>query len=90
MNAASALGWTDMMVQRGHSITEVNACIMNDAAAKKLIDNGEADFTDFGVNATPSFALDNKLLAEVHSWEALYPVLSARFAAADGGAAATP
>jgi protein-disulfide isomerase len=90
MNAASALGWTDMMMQRGHSITEVNACIMNDAAAKKLIDNGEADFTDFGVNATPSFALDNKLLAEVHSWEALYPVLSARFAAAADGAPATP
>lgn len=90
MNAASALGWTDMMIQRGHSLTEVNACIMNDAAAKKLIDNGEADFTDFGVNATPSFALDNKLLTEVHSWDTLYPVLSARFAAAPDGAPVTP
>lgn len=81
MNAASALGLADMMVQRGQSIAEVNACIMNDAAAKKLIDNGEADFTDFGVNATPSFALDGKRLEAVHSWDALYPVLSARLAA---------
>ena len=78
------------MLQRGHSITEVNACIMNDAAAKKLIDNGEADFTEFGVNATPSFALDGKLLAQVHGWDTLYPVLSARFAAAPDGTGVTP
>jgi protein-disulfide isomerase len=81
MNAASALGLADMMVQRGQPLAEVNACIMNDAAAKKLIDNGEADFTEFGVNATPSFALDGKRLEAVHSWDALYPVLSARLAA---------
>lgn len=91
MNAASALGLADMLVQRGQSIAEVNACVMDDVAAKKLIDNGEADFADFGVNATPSFALDGKRLEAVHSWAALYPVLSAHFAPApDGSAPATP
>lgn len=79
MNAASALGLADMLVQRGQSIAEVNACVMDDAAAKKLLDSGVADHAEFGVNATPSFALDGKLLSAVHDWAALYPVLSARF-----------
>jgi protein-disulfide isomerase len=82
MNAATALGLTDMMVQRGQSIAEVNACVMDDAAAQKLLSDDKADRTEFGVTGTPSFALDGKLLENVHSWEALYPVLSTRFAAA--------
>lgn len=90
MNAASALGLADMLVQRGQSITEVNACVMNDAAAQKLIDAGTADRIEFNIAGTPSFALDGKLLANVHNWAALYPVLSERFAAAPDGALATP
>lgn len=90
MNAASALGLADMLVQRGQSLTEVNACVMNDAAAQKIIDNGSADRLEFKIEGTPSFALDGKLLTNVHNWTALYPVLSARFAAAPDGAGATP
>ncbi|MEE4316810.1 MAG: thioredoxin domain-containing protein [Erythrobacter sp.] len=80
MNAASALGLADMLVQRGQSIADVNACVMDDAAAQKLINNGTADRLDFEVAGTPSFALDGKLLENVHNWAGLYPVLSARFA----------
>lgn len=90
MNAASALGLADMLVQRGQSIVEVNACVMNDAAAQRLIDAGNADQTEFDIAGTPSFALDGKLLTNVHNWTALYPVLSERFAPAPDGAAATP
>jgi protein-disulfide isomerase len=90
INAASALGLADMLVQRGQSIAEVNACVTNDVAAQKIIDAGSADRTDFPIQGTPSFALDGKLLADVHNWAALYPVLSARFAAAPDGAPATP
>ena len=90
MNAASALGLADMLVQRGQSLTEVNACVMNDAAAQKLLDNGAADQNEFQIQGTPSFAMDGKLLTNVHNWAALYPVLSARFAAAPDGDAATP
>lgn len=91
MNAASALGLTDLLVQRGQSRAELDACVSNDAAAKALLANDEADAAEFGVNSTPSFALDGKLLADVHAWDALYPVLSARFAAApaDGAPAGT-
>lgn len=80
MNAASALGLTAMLAERGQSKAELDACVSNDAAAKKLIAIDEADGAEFGVNSTPSFALDGKLLADVHNWAALYPVLSARFA----------
>jgi protein-disulfide isomerase len=79
MNAANALGLTRMLVERGGSVAALDACVMDDAAAQKLIDDGRADNAEFGIPGTPSFALDGKLLPEVHSWEALYPVLSARF-----------
>lgn len=82
MNVASALGLTEMLVKRGQSQAELDACVSDDAAARKLMDNSRADYTDFGVPGTPSFALDGKLLNEVHSWEALYPVLSEKLAQA--------
>lgn len=81
MNAANALGLSAMLVARGQSQAELDACVMDDAAAQRLIDNGRADSAELAVNSTPSFALDGKLLPEVHSWEALYPVLSAKFTA---------
>jgi len=80
MNAASALGLTAMLAERGQSKAELDACVADDAAANQLIANNNADFDEFGVNGTPSFALDGKLLPEVHSWEALYQALSAKFA----------
>lgn len=80
MNAANALGLTAMLAERGQSKAELDACVADDAAAKKLIAINEADGTEFGVNSTPSFAMDGKLLPEVHDWIALYPVLSAKFA----------
>jgi len=80
MNAASALGLTTMLAKRGQSQAELDACVSDDAAAARLRANDAADFAEFAVPGTPSFALDGKLLADVYNWEALYPVLSARFA----------
>lgn len=77
-NAASALGLTDMLAAKGQSRAELDACVADDAAAKALLQNDEADAREFGVSSTPSFAMDGKLLAEVHSWEGLYPVLRER------------
>lgn len=86
-NAANALGLTALLAARGQSVAELDACVADDAAAKRLLANTDADAADFGVTGTPSFALDGKLLAEVHGWDTLYPVLSERFAA---GPAQTP
>ncbi len=80
MNAVNALGLTELLAQRGQSRAELDACVSNDTAAKALLANDEADAAEFGISSTPSFALDGKLLADVHGWETLYPVLSARFA----------
>lgn len=79
MNMAQSLDLDDMLTKRGQSIAEVNACLMDDDAARALMDNAKADATEFKVPGTPSFALDGKLLNGVHSWSALYPVLSERF-----------
>lgn len=79
MNAASALGLADLLTRRGQSQSEIDACLMDDAAARALIANDRADYAEFAVPGTPSFVLDGKLLDKVHSWQALYPVLSARF-----------
>lgn len=86
MNAANALGLTAMLVRQGHSQTKLDACVSDDAAADALVANSKADYDDYGVPGTPSFVLDGKLLKDVHSWDALYPVLSEKFstAAADG------
>lgn len=79
-NAANGLGLIQMLVQRGESAGALASCVLDDVAAKKLIDNGQADSADFGVAATPSFALDGKLLEAVHGWDTLETALIQRFA----------
>lgn len=81
LNAASALGLVDMLAKAGMPRTAINACLKDDAAARQLIDNGNADRAEFAMPGTPSFALNGKLLKNVHDWKALYPVLSAQFGA---------
>jgi hypothetical protein len=49
------------------------------------MENGAADRAEFAVPGTPSFEFDGKLLKEVQSWDALYPVLSARLTEAAPG-----
>ncbi|MEM8725611.1 MAG: thioredoxin domain-containing protein [Pseudomonadota bacterium] len=83
VNAAQALDLDDVLTDRGQSIAEVTACLMDDTAAQALIDNGRADSAEFKVPGTPSFALDGALLERVHTWDALYPVLSERFKSGD-------
>jgi protein-disulfide isomerase len=87
LSAARALDLDDTLVNKGMSLPEINACLADDAAAKRLADNTAADKAELGVPGTPSFALDGKLLEKVHSWPALATALRERFAtnAAAGG-----
>ncbi|MGB7419058.1 MAG: thioredoxin domain-containing protein [Erythrobacter sp.] len=79
LSAARALDLDDMLVERGMSMIDVNACLSDETAARTLIGNGLADVADFAVPGTPSFALEGELLKDVHGWDALYGVLSDYF-----------
>ena len=76
---AQALGFYDMMATRGYERTELDRCLADNARAQQLQVNTTADFTDFGIRGTPSFALNGKTLDGVHSWQALAPQLNAQF-----------
>lgn len=79
LNAARALDLDDMLAQRGLTTPEINTCLADDAAASAILANGRADATEFGITGTPSFALDGKLLTNVHDWPGLSGVLQSRF-----------
>lgn len=85
LNAASALGLTTMLAQRGQRISELDACLADEAAARSLRANATADTAQFKLATTPAFVLDGKLIAGVSTWEALYPILSARFEDSQAG-----
>ncbi|MFO6448543.1 DsbA family protein [Erythrobacter sp. NE805] len=80
LNAASALGLTDLLARRGQSRSALDACLSDDAAAKRLRAGTAADRAALAIGTVPAFALDGKLLTGVNGWDTLYPVLSARFA----------
>ncbi|MGY6552145.1 MAG: DsbA family protein [Erythrobacter sp.] len=82
MNMASALGLADMLANQGLSRSAINACLMDDKAAARLLENSDADRAEFAFPGTPSFALDGELIKGVADWKGLYPVLSSHFAEA--------
>lgn len=81
---ASDLDFYDLMEPRGYSVTELDACLSDQARAEAIVAASNANGEQFAVPGTPSFALNGTLLPQVHSWPALQPVLAnARMAAMD-------
>ncbi|MDY7098530.1 MAG: thioredoxin domain-containing protein, partial [Pseudomonadota bacterium] len=80
LNAARALDLDDMLVQRGLTMPQINACLANDQMAQTIMVNSNADRAEFAIDATPSFALDGSKLDEVYSWPGVAMALQARFA----------
>ena len=78
INMANALGFLTKLENRGYSRSDLTRCLSDNAEAQRLLDNSAESATGFGITGTPSFALDGTLLAGVHSWDALYPLLSTR------------
>lgn len=68
---ASDLGFYEMMESRGYSRVQVDQCLGDEAAATRIAEDSVANGTTYGVNSTPSFVLNGKLLDGVHSWELL-------------------
>jgi protein-disulfide isomerase len=80
LNAAQALDLDDMLAAQGMPMPQINACLADDKAAEAILANDAADRTEFGIEGTPSFALDGNTLPDVYSWPDLAAVLQARFA----------
>lgn len=65
---AGDVGFYKMMEPFGYSFEEIDRCLADETRARQLVDNSNADRTNFGVQGTPSFAIDGTLLEGVHSW----------------------
>lgn len=76
---ASALNLYAMMEQRGYNRVEVDKCLADTTKMKQIINNTKADSTEYGIQGTPSFAINGKLLDGVHSWQQLEPALNTHF-----------
>jgi protein-disulfide isomerase len=78
VNAARALGFDDIMRDQGYSITEVDQCLRDQAAAETIVANDQADRAVFGIKGTPTFALDGETLT-AGDWPSLSRTLQERF-----------
>lgn len=67
----------EMMERRGYTRTQLDACLADEGLAKRLVAQTVAA-DKFGVQGTPSFALNGALLQGTHSWDLLEPQLKAR------------
>ncbi len=76
---ASALGFYQMMETRGYARTDADRCLADQNVANRLVANTKADFDEYGIPGTPSFAIDGEVLEHVHSWQALVPHIGKRF-----------
>ena len=73
---AGDLDFYELMEPFGYSYGEIDQCLANETRARQLVDNSNADATDYGVRGTPSFAIDGTLLEGVHTWPALQAALT--------------
>ena len=67
-----------IMETRGFSRPEVDKCLADTALAKRLAEETDKAQKDYAIQGTPSFLLDNVLLAGTYSWDVLRPQIEAR------------
>lgn len=72
---ASDAGFYDMMETRGYSRAEADACLNDTKKVQALFDESKATADKYGVNSTPSFAVNGKTL-DIHTWDELQKVLA--------------
>ena len=74
-----ALGFDDMMRDRGFSVTQIDRCLRDEAQAQTIKTNDLADRATFSITGTPTFALNGETLASVGDWPSLAATLQERF-----------
>jgi protein-disulfide isomerase len=68
-------GFYAMMESRGYTRTQIDRCLTDSAAIEALVQKADAGVKAYGVNATPSFVVNGKLLNGVHTWAELQKAL---------------
>jgi len=72
---AGDLGFYEMMEGRGYTRAQLDRCLTDGAAIDALVAKANAGADAYGVNATPSFVVNGKLLEGVHTWGDLQKAL---------------
>jgi protein-disulfide isomerase len=72
---AGDLGFYEMMEGRGYTRAQLDRCLTDSAAIEALVAKAEAGADAYGVNSTPSFVVNGKLLKGVHTWAELQKAL---------------
>lgn len=75
---AKDFGFYPIMEGRGYTPQQVDACLANEALAKRLAASTQDAIDNLFVTGTPGFAIDGTVLAGTHTWDALRPQLEAR------------
>lgn len=73
---AKAANLYGLMNKRGYSASQVDACLSNKAELDKILGMTEHATKDLKLTGTPSFTINGKKLAKVHSWGSLQPKLA--------------
>jgi len=74
---AEDLGFYSVMANRGYDRPQVDRCLNDETMARKLAEQSSADGKKFGVDSTPSFAINGKVLVGTHTWDDLRPKIDA-------------
>jgi protein-disulfide isomerase len=72
---AGDLGFYTMMESRGYTRTELDSCLNDGPTVQALVTKSDAAAKAYDVHGTPSFVLNGKLLAGVHTWADLQKAL---------------
>ncbi len=72
-----AAGLDALMKGRGFTASQIDACLSNQAEQDKILAMTKYATDTLKLSGTPSFTLGDQPLAEVHSWAALKPKLTA-------------
>ena len=74
---ASDLELDELMEKQGLSRTQIDTCLSDEARAREIVAQSQANAAEYTIPGTPSFVLNGDMLDGVHNWLALNQALSA-------------
>lgn len=75
---ASDLDFYEIMQARGYSRVQLDQCLTDEAKARQIANQSNADVAQYGLRGTPTFLMDGKLI-DAHNWATVQPYLDRLF-----------